>query len=196
MMRLFYRKFRLWFEEAAIARRLQHAVHSATSKFHAHQHSIEAVLTGLLAITLATLSPLSANATYAEKLPTQSFTSANYPAMKLQRDSEIKVVKKEVVLGTPEDAKQYAQTLIGSDSQWQCLHSLWMKESGWRVDASNSSSGSYGIPQALPGNKMESFGEDWETSYATQINWGLNYIERRYGTPCEAWAFSQENNWY
>ena len=39
-------------------------------------------------------------------------------------------------------------------------------------------------------------GADYETNYKTQINWGLNYIKQRYGTPSGAWAFWQEHNWY
>ncbi|HJQ01096.1 MAG TPA: ubiquitin-like domain-containing protein [Jatrophihabitans sp.] len=82
----------------------------------------------------------------------------------------------------------------GSD-QFSCLVSLWSKESGWRTDASNPS-GAYGIPQALPGSKMSSAGPDWQTDAATQISWGLGYIAGVYGTPCSAWAHSQNYNWY
>ncbi|MCS6551911.1 lytic transglycosylase domain-containing protein [Curtobacterium flaccumfaciens pv. flaccumfaciens] len=82
----------------------------------------------------------------------------------------------------------------GTD-QYNCLVSLWNKESGWRVNAYNPS-GAYGIPQALPGSKMSSAGADWQTNPATQITWGLNYIAGVYGTPCGAWGHSQANNWY
>jgi hypothetical protein len=83
-----------------------------------------------------------------------------------------------------------------SDEQFSCLVALWNKESGWRVNAYNRSSGAYGIPQALPGSKMGSAGADWETNAATQISWGLGYIGARYGTPCGAWAHSQSTGWY
>jgi len=82
------------------------------------------------------------------------------------------------------------------DSEFACLVSLWNKESGWRVNAYNAGSGAYGIPQALPGSKMGSVGADWETNPATQITWGLNYIQGRYGTPCGAWGHSQSSGWY
>ena len=82
------------------------------------------------------------------------------------------------------------------DDQFSCLVALWNKESGWRVNAYNRSSGAYGIPQALPGSKMGSAGADWETSAATQISWGLGYIGGRYGTPCGAWSHSQSTGWY
>jgi hypothetical protein len=82
------------------------------------------------------------------------------------------------------------------DDQFSCLVALWNKESGWRVNAYNASSGAYGIPQSLPGNKMASAGADWETNPATQISWGLGYIAGRYGTPCGAWDHSTRVGWY
>jgi hypothetical protein len=72
-------------------------------------------------------------------------------------------------------------------TQWNCLYNLWTRESGWNVYAENTSSGAYGIPQSLPGSKMQSAGSDWETNPATQIKWGLGYISAVYGTPCGAW---------
>ncbi len=82
------------------------------------------------------------------------------------------------------------------NSQMSCLVPLWMGESGWRVNAENASSGAYGIPQALPGSKMATAGADWQTNAATQIEWGLGYIQERYGSPCGAWGFKQSHGWY
>jgi hypothetical protein len=82
-----------------------------------------------------------------------------------------------------------------SDAEFACLNSLFTRESHWNVYAANPS-GAYGIPQALPGSKMASAGADWATNPATQITWGLNYIQGRYGTPCGAWAHSQSIGWY
>jgi hypothetical protein len=80
-------------------------------------------------------------------------------------------------------------------TQWGCLLDLWNRESGWIYDAENAS-GAYGIPQALPGDKMASAGADWETDPTTQIKWGLGYITQVYGTPCGAWNFELANNYY
>jgi hypothetical protein len=93
--------------------------------------------------------------------------------------------------------KEMAADLYGwTGDQWSCLDNLWKKESNWRHTAENKSSGAYGIPQALPGTKMKSAGSDWRTNPATQIKWGLGYIENRYGSPCKAWAHSQSIGWY
>ena len=83
-----------------------------------------------------------------------------------------------------------------SIDQFPCLDKLWKKESGWNSRAANPSSGAYGIPQSLPGSKMASEGSDWRTNPATQIKWGLGYIEGRYNTPCNAWSHSQNTGWY
>ncbi|MGH3712737.1 MAG: lytic transglycosylase domain-containing protein [Micromonosporaceae bacterium] len=80
--------------------------------------------------------------------------------------------------------------------QMPCLEQLWDKESGWNERASNPSTGAYGIPQALPGDKMAEYGDDWRTNPVPQIKWGLDYIKGRYDTPCGAWGFFQNNGWY
>lgn len=80
--------------------------------------------------------------------------------------------------------------------QFACLYQLWQRESGWSHTANNRSSGAYGIPQALPGSKMATVAGDWQTNPATQITWGLNYIQGRYGNPCGAYSFFQSANWY
>ena len=103
----------------------------------------------------------------------------------------------EVASGDP---RQIAQALLPqfgfSSDQFSCLDSLWTKESGWDVYADNPTSSAYGIPQALPGEKMASAGADWATNPATQIRWGLGYIAEVYGSPCSAWSHSVANNWY
>ena len=81
-------------------------------------------------------------------------------------------------------------------NEYSCLVKLWDRESNWRWNAENKSSGAYGIPQSLPGSKMASAGDDWQTNPATQIKWGLSYIKNRYKTPCGALAHSDEKNWY
>ncbi|MEG8276765.1 transglycosylase SLT domain-containing protein [Streptomyces sp. AHA2] len=80
--------------------------------------------------------------------------------------------------------------------QFQCFSNIVDHESDWNYKAVNPSSGAYGMFQALPGTKMASAGADWRTNPATQIKWGLNYMNERYGSPCDAWSFWQANHWY
>ncbi|MEU8714876.1 transglycosylase SLT domain-containing protein [Streptomyces sp. NPDC093272] len=88
-----------------------------------------------------------------------------------------------------------AQQMVAG-GQFQCFSNIVSHESGWNYRAVNASSGAYGLFQALPGSKMSSVGADWQTNPATQIKWGLNYMNSRYGSPCEAWSFWQANSWY
>ncbi|MFD5412334.1 transglycosylase SLT domain-containing protein [Streptomyces nojiriensis] len=96
---------------------------------------------------------------------------------------------------TVAQVKAIAQQMVPA-GQFQCFSNIINQESTWNYKAVNSSSGAYGLVQALPGSKMASAGADWRTNPATQIKWGLNYMEDRYGSPCGAWSFHQANGWY
>ncbi|WP_327416075.1 transglycosylase SLT domain-containing protein [Streptomyces sp. NBC_01233] len=96
---------------------------------------------------------------------------------------------------TVAQVKAIAQQMVPA-GQFQCFSNIINQESTWNYKAVNSSSGAYGLVQALPGSKMASAGEDWRTNPATQIKWGLNYMNVRYGSPCGAWSFHQANGWY
>ena len=86
--------------------------------------------------------------------------------------------ERTVVTGSKADYQAYAKERClaygWSETDFDCLVKLWNRESGWRVNAANRSSGAYGIPQALPASKMASAGSDYLTNYKTQIEWGLN----------------------
>lgn len=101
----------------------------------------------------------------------------------------------------PGTAQSIAYNMLPSfgfsqSSQWGCLLNIWNRESGWNYQAENPYSGAYGIPQALPGSKMASAGPDWQSDAATQIRWGLTYIQGTYGSPCAAWSHEEADGWY
>ena len=103
--------------------------------------------------------------------------------------------------GKPSGNKNYAALYIQNTYGWgnkefSCLSTLWTRESHWRHQARNRSTGAYGIAQALPGRKMSKMGADWRTNPVTQIKWGASYIEGRYGTPCKALQHSYSHGWY
>ena len=84
-------------------------------------------------------------------------------------------------------AKEYASYRLDNTQQYICLSILYGKESAWNDKAVNGSH--YGIPQGRSeylktANKYE------------QVDWGLGYIEVRYGTPCAALRFFRENNYH
>jgi len=143
--------------------------------------------------------------------PLQSFTATEDGDTKASRDA-FKVTDAPVAAaagshtapaaGTPDpgSAKAIAHDMVMAkgwdEKQYDCLVALWNKESHWNIYAFNAGSGAYGIPQAVPGNKMATAGGDWKTSAKTQITWGLGYIQGRYVNPCGAWTHSQNKGWY
>ena len=99
---------------------------------------------------------------------------------------------------TPEQNKEIARHLIRTEyarwndaTQFRCLDNLWQAESRWDHKARNKRTGACGIPQSYPCKKMSDWGKAYGLDYRTnpwpQIAWGLQYIEKRYGTPCKAW---------
>ena len=93
-------------------------------------------------------------------------------------------------------AQAIAHKMIPDAAQFNAFSKIVEHESGWNASATNSSSGAYGLVQALPGSKMATAGSDWKTNPATQIKWGLDYMNSRYGSPVQAWSFWQANGWY
>lgn len=98
------------------------------------------------------------------------------------------------------NVREYAESKVSSN-EWKCLDELWDRESSWRTKkrpwlAVNRSSGAYGIPQSLPGNKMASEGSDWRVNPQTQIDWGIKYINQRYGSACAALRHHDRRGWY
>jgi len=96
---------------------------------------------------------------------------------------------------TVAEVQAMAQTIVGS-SQYACFSNIVTRESGWDYTAQNPSSGAYGLVQANPGSKMASVASDWMTNPATQIKWGLAYMNDRYGSPCGAWDYWQIHSSY
>jgi membrane protein involved in colicin uptake len=117
-----------------------------------------------------------------------------------QRAAKAAHALRSVPAGDAADHREYARTAAAKrgwgETEFGCLDAIWTQESQWKVGATNPTSGAYGIPQSLPGDKMASAGSDWRTNAHTQIDWGLDYIAGRYKTPCAAWAFKAKTGWY
>ena len=139
--------------------------------------------------------------------PTQTYGYSSTQTIAFERGGYSVVTGKDAAIFVeqaaapdPGTAKAYAFGLLEkmglASEHYSCLVKLWERESNWRVNAYNKSSGAYGIPQALPGTKMSTEGGDWMTNPETQVRWGVNYIKARYGTPCGALAHSNKLGWY
>jgi hypothetical protein len=164
-------------------------------------------------VTVSAVAPAPPSATAATVAPGRTIPAGSQtlvvagdyshaPVRDTFTTSEVFVAPTAPAAGIPDPgtaqaiAWQMLQGIGWGQDQFNCLVALWDRESHWNVYAHNTSSGAYGIPQALPGDKMASAGADWATNPATQITWGISYISGRYGTPCGAWAHSEENGWY
>lgn len=85
------------------------------------------------------------------------------------------------------NAKQYAAKSINNKNQFKCLNRLYSKESNWNPKARNGVH--YGIPQ---GRSIYLKTAD----IYEQINWGIRYINHRYGSPCKAYQHFTRYNWH
>jgi len=79
--------------------------------------------------------------------------------------------------------------------QWKCLQYIWNHESHFNPKALNMSSGAYGIAQFLP-TTWGNYKVTKTPSAKLQIQYGLRYIQQRYGSACAAKAFWVKHGWY
>jgi len=75
--------------------------------------------------------------------------------------------------------KVYTHMKLMNAKEFRCVELLWNAESKWNPKANNKKSTAFGIPQLL---KLK------ETDPYLQIDLGLKYIAKRYGSTCKAWA--------
>ena len=75
--------------------------------------------------------------------------------------------------------KLYTHIKLMNAKEYRCVELLWNAESKWNPKANNKKSTAYGIPQLL---KLK------ENNPYIQIDLGLKYISKRYGSTCKAWA--------
>lgn len=148
-------------------------------KQNAPQRRFNRLLVGLLGATLVT-------ALMASYAPSQGQEMTSEP------------VKLQEIL--PPDPKTYAQQTALTRFNWgldeqKCLGALWGKESAWDYTA-ESPTHDYGIPQRHMRHNTQRQIDNFMKSYTIQIDWGLNYIFTRYGSPCNAWESWQVKRWY
>lgn len=79
---------------------------------------------------------------------------------------------------------------------WESLLELWERESNWRTRAANPRSTARGIPQAMMSLNPEIATNEWISNPGLQVEWGMDYIGKRYGSPSEALAHHDAEGWY
>ena len=115
--------------------------------------------------------------------------------------SEAPVMKPILVERTPEASKEFAQKRLGAygwdtPTQWECLLSLWTKESNWRPNAYNKQPVYQNGEKLHAGGIPQILGLNPDLTVEQQVERGLIYIESRYSNPCSAWRFWERNFWY
>ena len=83
--------------------------------------------------------------------------------------------------------KLYAHSRILDYKEFQCLNRIITKESRWSYTARNGSHWGLGQMRSKHYGTLDPF---------RQIDATIRYITKRYQTPCKAWAFHQERNYY
>jgi hypothetical protein len=83
--------------------------------------------------------------------------------------------------------KLYAHSRILDYKEFQCFNRIITKESRWSYTARNGSHWGLGQMRSKHYGTLDPF---------RQIDASLRYITNRYQTPCKAWAFHQEKNYY
>ena len=83
--------------------------------------------------------------------------------------------------------KLYAHSRILDYKEFQCFNKIITKESRWSYTARNGSHYGLGQMRSKHYRDLDPF---------RQIDASLRYITNRYQTPCKAWAFHQERNYY
>ncbi len=83
--------------------------------------------------------------------------------------------------------KLYAHSRILDYKEFQCFNRIITKESRWSYSARNGSHYGLGQMRSKHYRDLDPF---------RQIDATIRYITNRYQTPCKAWAFHQERNYY
>jgi len=147
-----------------------------------------------------------AGGVYAGRIqPTQEFNNLQQnEVLSVLKDKEIKIKKRLVFIGSAliavqgagsavaanysiDHLKLYAHSRILDYKEFQCFNKIITKESRWSYTARNGSHYGLGQMRSKHYRDLDPF---------RQIDASLRYITNRYQTPCKAWAFHQERNWY
>jgi hypothetical protein len=96
-----------------------------------------------------------------------------------------------------EAALQSAAAKMGwTGAQWQALYDVEMREAGFNLNATNASSGAYGLAQFINGaGEYAQYGGN-AGSASGQATAMVNYVRQRYISPEAAYAHELAYGWY
>jgi hypothetical protein len=104
------------------------------------------------------------------------------------------IIYKERPILKQVEAKQLAKKLL-TKKEFSCLTKLLGKESAWKAEAKNPTSSAKGIGQLLDAT-YRNLGMKHSEASVAQLVATLAYIHRRHLTPCNAWEFFKQKNYY
>lgn len=107
-----------------------------------------------------------------------------------------KIVAKGKAISIPSDKTAVMNAAGIAPSDHAYVNYIVTRESRWNAVAQNSSSGAYGLCQALPGSKMTTAGSDWQTNPVTQLRWCHGYALGRYGSWEAAYNTWLSQHWW
>ena len=170
------------------------------------------------AISATAATPTLPATPYAEALVIKPVSTVPAPAVPEVLTVEIVAIPVPSI----QDARKYLVARLGArvDRHWgrsqsQCASLIFEYESNWDPHATNKSSGAYGLPQANPASKLANWAESraraktaagdleaawlyrsWRDNPVVQAEWGVDYMNTRYGSACAALAFRYVHGWY
>lgn len=130
-----------------------------------------------------------------ETTTTSTTTTTTVKTTKKALKTTKKKTATKVATASRQDYINYAKEVSDYvEEQMSCLITLWDYESRWNPNNVNPTSGACGIPQSKPCNKIvkQQGSNDWKA----QIRWGINYINYKYGSPCNALSVWHKKGWY
>jgi type II secretory pathway pseudopilin PulG len=105
----------------------------------------------------------------------------------LEADLQAKREHQRWLASLPNHERWMFQAGIPQD-QWGAAYTLVNRESRWRPDVVNPSSGACGLAQSLPCSKIAKAGLDWKNPVHA-LQWQYKYVTERYGDYNKALAF-------
>lgn len=102
--------------------------------------------------------------------------------------------KQEVIVDVRTQFNNFCQEKKLTQTEVNYFRLLIEKESNFNPYATNPKSGAYGLGQALPKEKMASYGNIHDVN--TQLAWMHDYVLQRYGSFANAYEHHSAKGWY
>lgn len=132
-----------------------------------------------------------------EKEQEKQITDLKEKLVELEKEEAIKLGFYDESATISQAEQEKLMKAVGiKENDYQYVDYIVTRESSWNYTAVNPYSEAYGLCQALPGEKLATAGDDWQTNPETQLKWCNGYAKDRYGNWENAYDFHKENSWW